>query len=484
MLLGSKLGAIDLSVLATQSEIELYVDNIRGSDGNSGSASSPLKTLIEAESRLPFFINHRVVIHVLPYDTSVPNVGRYTWPTFRARILSEKIIIVGDSYQTVSTGTAQAGTDQLHVVSTGGLTPDEYVNAFRFIKITTGAAAGDIRIISENDATDIEPSYPFTGVVNPGDTYEIVQPLIRFDVPAIEDRCVLAEGTQLGRGGEWEGVPESGIYLVNAKLEFAGEFVSIDEVPFAFFMVQVISPEPTYFRSMSGILAGVEELRSYFPSVRCSTLLESIPILCPTASALAGCGLAVSGSLYLHTFFVGFDGFVVSTGNIGTSVPFFDQTARFYPNAALRGGRCNQILCGNSSAHNGGYLKVDTARIPSHPHINFKVRANSSLPGVRARYCKIVLKDADVQNAGSGPAVSAVGLAALIAIYYSDGVSSGGIGLMAEEGGEVRCDGNSTFSGSTGDFSEDGGVTLRAWSTLLADTWFRDAVRGSLICRP
>ena len=471
--------------IATVADVNLYVDNINGDDSNDGSVGNPLKTLVEAESRLPLVIDHRVVIRVLPYDASVPNVGSYVWPTFRSRIFREKVIIAGTEYETIASGIAQIGSDQLHVVTTGGMTPDEHVTNLRYIKMTSGSADGDIRLISENTATDIDPAYPFSGTVGSGDTYDIVQPLIKFDVPSIGGRCVLAQGVQLGFGSVYDGTPLSGLYIVNMNMNFAEPWVASDNVTVLFFTVKVSSPEPTYFKSNAGILAGVEEITTALPDMRSSTLLASIPELCPTISALGGSGLAVSGSLYLHTFLVGFDGFVVSTGNVGASLPFFDQIARHSPNAAIRGGRCTGIYIGNSSAWDSGHFKVTTARVDSNPHIDFKVRANTSLPAVQARYSNLVLMQCDITNVGSGPAVVAEGIDSKIAIYYSNGSSTSGVGVIAQKGGKIRVDGSSTFSGASGaDFSEDGGVTTRPWSSLVADSWFIDTVRGSVVCRP
>ena len=71
--------------------VTLNVDNINGLDTNDGSDGARLKSLVEAEDRIPP-VHGPVIINIYPYDAFTPNVGAYIWPTFRPRISRDQLL--------------------------------------------------------------------------------------------------------------------------------------------------------------------------------------------------------------------------------------------------------------------------------------------------------------------------------------------------------------------------------------------------------
>jgi hypothetical protein len=148
----------------------LVVDVATGSDNNSGTAAAPLATLIEAERRLPFLIDHDVEIRVV-------GSGTYTMPSFRQRVYRLGQIYVHATPVTTLLGSTLAGSGSgVSVVKSTGLATDQYRD--EFIHILSGAAAGQRRMIKTNTATDIVPVRNFTVAVAAGDAYEILRPSV------------------------------------------------------------------------------------------------------------------------------------------------------------------------------------------------------------------------------------------------------------------------------------------------------------------
>lgn len=88
--------------LKTLAPIELWVDADRGKDSNDGSKKAPLASLIEAERRIPYIVDHPVMIWVAPH--SDPSKG-YEPPSFRERIMRAPIDVVGTEYKELYSGT-------------------------------------------------------------------------------------------------------------------------------------------------------------------------------------------------------------------------------------------------------------------------------------------------------------------------------------------------------------------------------------------
>lgn len=179
---GDWLVAGGVGTYETIGEIDFYVRAVDGDDSNPGTDTEPFATLIEAERRIPFHVNHTVRIHLGLHASN-----GYVWPTFRQRVGSKNIWIIGDGggggtdgfIEIIASTAAGSGSDQ-DVIKTTGLSTTEYGGFGELfgatIEILTGLAAGDFRLVNKNTATDIIPAYQFSDVVSPGDLYRIVVP--------------------------------------------------------------------------------------------------------------------------------------------------------------------------------------------------------------------------------------------------------------------------------------------------------------------
>jgi hypothetical protein len=179
----------------TTARMDLYVREDGDDRSIFGSEKHPLRTLEEAESRIPDIVNHPVVIH-LGYSAT-----KWPWPTFQSRILRDHIVVIGDGagdpmydgFQVITPSTAALAGSDKYVVKSSGLDTDAYwgdgvplsrgVLFGKTIEILSGAAKGDRRTIWKNTETDIIPAVPFTFPVVEGDRYRIVVPSIHVIVP-------------------------------------------------------------------------------------------------------------------------------------------------------------------------------------------------------------------------------------------------------------------------------------------------------------
>jgi hypothetical protein len=486
-------GSLNLQRLSTISEMNLYVDNINGDDANDGSSGSPLKSLIEAETRLPYFINHRVIIRVLPYDAAVPNAGAYEWPIFRKRIQLCPIIIVGIGFQTLASGIAQAGTTQTRIVTTGGMTIDQYVTTPTCIRITSGLSIGNYRTISENTATYIDPALAFSSNVVPGDSYELVRPLIRFNLPNVNSQSVLADGIKSSSGVSIDKSLD-GIFIVFANLEIASLLLLINNTSVFFFGCYINSSVSWYLRSNGYVLSGTErEVDASWPYESCPTLFESLPSICNTLTALSGCGIASNVGINLETTISGFDGFLVTPSLISARLGSGPGLSRDRVIACIRGGRSSQLIAGSSQVFHSSLLRVIASKSVAVPVVRFKVRYAGSLVAVFSVSGTIILQHVDIISTGAGNAVRVSGLSSYCYIYRSSGSSASGIGLYLGDGGRCEIGDGVTMSGGAGDFSVNAGLSTHTWAELVSGSAFSDWIvnptthavtgRGSIIIR-
>lgn len=476
-------GSAGIQSLVTLAKIELWVDNVNGDDGNDGSVGLPIKSLVEMEARLPVIINHTVMVRVLPFDASVPNAGAYEWPVFRNRTMRAPIIIRGEGFQQLSTGTAGAGSSQVAVVSSG-LTTDELMNASASIHILSGAAIGDKRNISENTTTDIYPSSAFSGVVAEGDSFEIIKPLVRLTLSAQIDGGVLfANGTSFG-GGQNNSPVTPALYLVNLKVEtpaYPDSDISIRGTPIYTYGVSLVNG--SRLRANAGVCAGCEQETNTPPYQKNRTMTQLCPDLSPTLTSLTGWGLTFEGGVAsMATAGKGFDGYLIAREFLTVRGSDNDDQGLQTSIVSLRGGRAGNTIVGDLQTFKTGYLAIHAAKSVSHPHIDFKFRATYSYPVVENRDSWLYLGHCDLGTNAPLDGVVSKGQEASTYIYRSYGTVAG-IGLRTKQGGRIQVENVPLILGTTGDFSEDDGVTLRAVGDLVDHSYFRDTEKGSLIFR-
>lgn len=158
----------------------LYVDATTGNDANSGSLASPLQSLGEVIRRVnrssgPLPGNRCVVTFA---------AGMYVWSETLGPVrFRDLIAFVGEGIiVTAPSAFAQGGTTSVQIVSTGGLTINEYQGLF--IEILDGPAAGDIRQVRDNGTSVITPTAAFSAAPVAGNSYRIIEPLVEFQVPS------------------------------------------------------------------------------------------------------------------------------------------------------------------------------------------------------------------------------------------------------------------------------------------------------------
>lgn len=153
-------------------DTEFWVDSVNGLDTNPGTQADPFQTLEHAYSRMPGTLSGKARIHLV-------GAGPYTQPDFLCAPIpngpdGQPLMVLGDGFTWLFTGTVMSVSVANLVVTGGGLT----VNAFRgkIYHGLTGASAGFYHLIANNDAASLNSD---TNTFNaaPGDTFEILEPV-------------------------------------------------------------------------------------------------------------------------------------------------------------------------------------------------------------------------------------------------------------------------------------------------------------------
>lgn len=163
--------------------VELYVAGDTGSDTNPGTQAAPLQTLTEALQRVPRTLLRTYNIHLAtatnPYDGDFL-LGN-SWDC-----AGGSLHIIGDDSTVLTSGTAQAGSTNVNLVTTGGHTVDEFIGKTLSI-IMTGNWSGRIckKTIIQNDTTTLRTTVApyddptFTGIsFATGDAYQVTEPAV------------------------------------------------------------------------------------------------------------------------------------------------------------------------------------------------------------------------------------------------------------------------------------------------------------------
>lgn len=147
-----------------------------GNDENEGTSASPKATLAGAYQLLPLIQTGPFIVHVASgsYDYVPPPPNTQTCVDAFICIWGDGAEQgVDDGFTVVATGTAEVGTTD-GIVKATGLTTDQY--AYRTIEFTSGACAGNRRVVCTNSATDIYVSLNLTATPAVGDAYRIIRP--------------------------------------------------------------------------------------------------------------------------------------------------------------------------------------------------------------------------------------------------------------------------------------------------------------------
>ena len=327
----TKVSDYDLASV-TKARMDFYVRDDIGDDANPGTIALPLKTIAEAERRIPDVVAHPVVIHL-----GVHPVGGWVIPVFRSRVLRDHVCIIGDGAGTpgvdgftdiVASTPALAGSNINKVVSVGldAIPRGGYGEYSTYtIEILTGAAAGDRKTIRRNTTTDILPMVNFTAAVAPGDFYRIVMPSIHIVFPdsASANNKSLIFGTDKGEVQSTYAMhsrdqinPYSSVVFINLHVPTLFEnYFSVNNVAVIFLGITV--SKMFCALGYGTIRLGVEGF--YFAGFAAN---EGVPLgnrifLCPSSLSWAGWGLSIinddtDGFFATFSAAITIEGFVVA----------------------------------------------------------------------------------------------------------------------------------------------------------------------------
>lgn len=161
--------ADEITLQRTRSRIVLFVDPQFGNDSNSGLNAGDAKlTLDGAFAEVPYFVEHPVLINVAGGTLEMPQVIG----PFEQR--GAPIVVQATEFTEILTGTCQAGTGDLAIETTGGMTIDEHFG--RTIEVTD-LATGRVwrRTINSNDVDTIVPNYSFFGAAAENAAFRVLE---------------------------------------------------------------------------------------------------------------------------------------------------------------------------------------------------------------------------------------------------------------------------------------------------------------------
>lgn len=176
----------------TGRKLHFTVDNASGVDVGRRTDRSSFKTVAGVEARIPYRIEHDVLIDLVP-------PGPYVLPDFRERVYGAGQIYVralpSDADVVVPSTPAGSGSSTASIKGTFSV--DEHVDLF--VHVLSGAAVGDLKMVKHCTTTDLIPVRPFTAAVASGDRYEIVRPTMVLDA---SNRPLLHGTPGVGPGSE------------------------------------------------------------------------------------------------------------------------------------------------------------------------------------------------------------------------------------------------------------------------------------------
>lgn len=201
-------GALKKRAFQTYSTMSLYVNGDGGSDSNAcTSATAACATIQAAVDRIPYWVRHDVTVNVEPIwnsDGGVP--GQYAetvilaghriggssttmappiyqdYPTITitGSNLWYQPTLTGGSTGTVTSYTAPSAPDEGDITDAAGTwSPTGLTTGGNFIRMTSGPADGQRRLITSNTGTALGLNYEFDNAPVAGNTFVIERPSTR-----------------------------------------------------------------------------------------------------------------------------------------------------------------------------------------------------------------------------------------------------------------------------------------------------------------
>lgn len=206
------LGAPSLrSTTHTLNPLTIYLDP-NGDDDAPGDASNPKQTPAGVMRAVPDQIDHLTRVFVAPGAYALPAAG------LGALSLNELISWEAQSDRVLTTRAAGAGTTATSIV--GAFTANEYRG--KSIRFTSGAAIGQTKTLRNNTTTALVPSCDFSPAPSDGDTYEIFETNVTWDMTAggFAQMLVTGGGNPLGNNNVAGMIDQQGWLFKGIK--FAG----------------------------------------------------------------------------------------------------------------------------------------------------------------------------------------------------------------------------------------------------------------------
>lgn len=217
----------------------LYVSGVLGDDSGDGSLEHPLKTLDRAEQLIPETVRTTYTIHLRNEIYPLPSNDRCSW--FRSRKFHGGLVRVEADpvwdptvYTVQLPAFASAAGTGANLVTSSGLV----VNAHRgrSLRALTGPAAGQIRRINGNTATDFLISERLSPAPVPGDQFDVITVNTEISCPnppATTPRYYLHDSllAPYGHAGSTSSGPQQGLLFQGLKISSVGSFFNAGDGP-------------------------------------------------------------------------------------------------------------------------------------------------------------------------------------------------------------------------------------------------------------
>jgi hypothetical protein len=466
--------------LATSGEMTLYVDDATGDDGNPGTRLLPLKTIVEARSRVPLYIRHTVRIFVADHTGA-----GYEWPIFGPHIL-EKNLHAHGGWRLYNPGTGKWDEDPLHtgkniivpstaagagstalVVKSGGLAVNAYQG--KYIEILSGPAAGDVRSIRNNTATDIVPDVDFSAVVAAGNNYQIFDSTVKVINSSGNFAQRLAQGVGI-LTSKYSGNNERvsyGLFIENIEISGGGFYgiINEDSVVRGYGVKLNSGFGSNAISSRGNLCFGVDFSDSWGGNPASLAPAVWADYGLPAVTSWSGWGLTCDDLLLENV-----DTFVASVIILGNfnllAASNFRLLGGFF--RALNNGFISEAP--STRGKRNGWIYCGHAQ-------RFLVVNADAVPAIQNFYGDLYLQAIDLTSAGDGIVCSHEGYA----MVHDVTGNATGIGLRTKYGGTIRVDHPVSIVGAAGDWSFNDGLTVHTNAELVNNSVWTDILYGKIL---
>jgi len=456
--------------LVTSAPMNLYVRATVGNDANDGlTPATALDTLAEAYSRIPYFVNHLVLIHLGAHTGN-----GYLVPRLQDHRLNSHIVVIGNGAGEAGAGmnvlasdTAVAGSNKLVLQVAGApWVADAYKGKSVLI-----AGSLERRTIKENTVNTLVLC-EFLSADPTGVTFDIFEPTVQLD--CVDSPTVLDIPYNGGANqASYSGAPAYreeiyGLAFVQLKLygTAGGEHLK--------------SRGFLLFYGVEGMWQGINSYGLFC----CGTDGQSGDVPVAWLGDVMGLdeyawfGWGFSNGRNYYVAGEGMRGYIVDI-NAGWTL------FRLGSEVILFGGRSQYMFV---SYH----LKMNRKRVVltiygttdggiTNRFLAYQENPANTDPAVRLADTKAYLRRMEIRHAGSGFGIQIDNYSEA---YVTDITgNTNGVAMVTRRGGFLRYVGALALTGVAGDFSEDNGTTPRLAATLVNESYFPDPVRRSIIFR-